>query len=185
MKFRDRTRKICMSERRSEFENYDNTAGITRRDIICAHPWWKQPSRRRFIGSGFILEGRCTEVLARAVKADVGRKTVQLSFTGCRMFSDGELEQLMDSLPADLRVLRLDLGFSSLRTLDMFAVHWKALVQLELRLTGSSYIRSVGGLGVALRKMENLVYLELWCCGKFIMICLTLCLVVWELFCWR
>ena len=35
---------------------------------------------------GFVLQGRCTELLARAVKADVGRKILQLSLTGCRNF---------------------------------------------------------------------------------------------------
>eukprot|EP00435_Cladocopium_sp_Y103_P001343 s2782_g1.t1 len=64
---------------------------------------------------GFVVQGRCTELLARAVKADVGRKIVQLSLTGCRNFSDHELDVLVQSLPVELRVLRLDLGFSGLR----------------------------------------------------------------------
>ena len=94
---------------------------------------------------GFVLQGRCTELLARAVKADVGRKIVQLSLTGCQNLSDHELDVLIESLPAELRVLRLD------------------LVQLKLRFTGSSHFRTAAGLGVALRKMENLMFLELWC----------------------
>ena len=69
---------------------------------------------------GFVLQGRCTELLARAVKADVGRKIVELSLTGCQNFFDHELKVLIQSLPAELRVLRLDLGFSGLETLDMF-----------------------------------------------------------------
>ena len=115
---------------------------------------------------GFVLQGRCTELLARAVKADVGRKIVQLSLTGCRNFSDHELDVLVQSLPAELRVLRLDLGFSGLETLDMFTSTvqcLKSLVQLKLRFTGSSHFRTAAGLGVALREMENLMYLELWC----------------------
>ena len=115
---------------------------------------------------GYVLEGRCTEVLARAVKADVGRKMLQLSLTGCQNFSDHELNVLIESLPAELRVLRLDLGFSGLETLDMFTSTvqcLKSLVQLKLRFTGSSHFRTAAGLGVALREMENLMYLELWC----------------------
>ena len=115
---------------------------------------------------GFVLQGRCTELLATAVKADVGRKIVQLSLTGCRIFSDHELNVLIQSLPAELRVLRLDLGFSGLETLDMFTSTvqcLKSLVQLKLRFTGSSHFRTAAGLGVALREMESLMYLELWC----------------------
>ena len=115
---------------------------------------------------GFVLQGRCTELLATAVKADVGRKIVQLSLTGCRNFSDHELNVLIQSLPAELRVLRLDLGFSGLETLDMFTSTvqcLKSLVQLKLRFTGSSHFRTAAGLGVALREMESLMYLELWC----------------------
>jgi hypothetical protein len=115
---------------------------------------------------GFILQGRCTEVLSRAVKADVGRKIVQLSLTSCQNFSDNELGVLIQSLPAELRVLRLDLGFSGLETLDMFTSTvqcLKSLVQLKLRFTGSSRFRTAAGLGVALKEMENLMSLELWC----------------------
>ena len=115
---------------------------------------------------GYVLEGRCTEVLARAVKADVGRKMLQLSLTGCRIFSDHELAVLIQSLPAELRVLRLDLGFSGLETLDMFTSSVQCLkssVQLNLRFTGSAHFRTAAGLGVAMREMENLMYLELWC----------------------
>ena len=114
----------------------------------------------------FILAGRCVEDLTKAVRADVGRKTVQLSFSWCQNFSDNELDKLIQSLPAGLQVLRLDLCFSSLQTLDAFtsrAQCLKSLVQLKLRFTGSSEFRTAAGLGVALRKMENLVYLELWC----------------------
>ena len=115
---------------------------------------------------GFVVQGRCTELLATAEKADVGRKIVQLSLTGCQNFSDHELDVLIQSLPAELRVLRLDLGFSGLETLDMFTSTvqcLKSLVQLKLRFTGSSHFRTAAGLGVALREMESLMYLELWC----------------------
>lgn len=117
---------------------------------------------------GFVLQGRHTEDLARVLQADVDRKVVQLSFTGCQHFSDHELEVLLLNLPADLRVLRLDLGFSGLQTLD-FARNTsdsfgftKSLVQLKLRFTGSSALRSVAGLAILLREMENLLDLELW-----------------------
>ena len=114
---------------------------------------------------GFILAGRRTEALAKAMRADVGRKIVQLSFTWCQNFSDNELHILIQSLPADLRVLRLDLGFSGLQTLDAFtssAQCLKSLVQLKLRFTGSLQFKSAAGLATALREMENLAYLELW-----------------------
>lgn len=118
---------------------------------------------------GFVWGRRPTESLARALRADVGRKVVQLSFTGCQHFSDGELEVLLQNLPRDLRVLRLDLGFSALETLDFAAKigpdglqFSKSLVELTLRFTGSSSFRSAGGLAVLLREMENLVNLEIW-----------------------
>ena len=113
---------------------------------------------------GFILAGRRTEVLAKAMRADVGRKIVQLSFTWCQNFSDNELDVLIQNLPADLRVLRLDLGFSGLQTLDAFtsAQCLKSLVQLKLRFTGSLQFKTAAGLATALREMENLAYLELW-----------------------
>ena len=99
---------------------------------------------------GFVLQGRCTELLARAIKADVGRKIVQLSLTGCRNFSDHELDVLIQSLPAELRVLRLDLGFSGLETLDMFTSSvqcLKSLVQLNLRFTKRATLKE--GFGSA------------------------------------
>ena len=90
---------------------------------------------------------------------------MQLSLTGCQNFSDHELDVLIQSLPAELRFLRLDLGFSGLETLDMFTPTvqcLKSLFQLKLRFTGSSHFRTAEGLGVAMRAMENLMYLELW-----------------------
>ena len=112
---------------------------------------------------GFVLGGICTDELVRAVRADTGRKTVELSFTGCSNFSDHELERLLQSFPADLQVLRLDLAFSGLETLEMFAMSaLKSLVQLKLRFTGSTEFKTAAGLGDALREMKNLMYLELW-----------------------
>ena len=78
-----------------------------------------------------------TERLATALRTDVSRKLVQLSFTGCQHFSDPELESLVLNLPSELRVLRLDLGFTGLETLDCFAsADLLFLVQLKLRFTG-------------------------------------------------
>ena len=115
---------------------------------------------------GFLVAGRDMDVLARAVTADDARKIVELSFTGCRNFRDRELEVLMESLPAELRILRLDLAFSGIETLEMFATSTLTdLAQLKLRFTGSAEFRTAAGLGVALGKMKNLMYLELWCLG--------------------
>ena len=114
----------------------------------------------------FASAGKSTVDLAKALKADVDRKIVQLSFTGCQNFSDHDMGLLVQNLPGDLRVLRLDLGFSGLETLNMFTSRvlcLKSLVQLKLRFTGSSCFRTAAGLGLALKEMENLVYLELWC----------------------
>eukprot|EP00438_Fugacium_kawagutii_P005320 Skav210294 [mRNA] locus=scaffold475:101380:109066:- [translate_table: standard] len=108
---------------------------------------------------GFVCEGRCADELVRAVRADTGRKTVELSFTGCRNFSDHELRVLLQSLPAELRVLRLDLAFSGLETMQMFAIGGlKSLVQLKLRFTGSTEFKTAAGLGDALREMKKLTY---------------------------
>eukprot|EP00438_Fugacium_kawagutii_P017245 Skav220997 [mRNA] locus=scaffold2318:23656:30497:+ [translate_table: standard] len=107
---------------------------------------------------GFLLEGREPDVLARAVTADGARKIVELSFTGSQNFGDRELEVLVGSLPAELRVLRLDLAFSGLETLDMFETSTlTSLVQLKLRFTGSAEFRTAAGLGVALGKMKKLI----------------------------
>ena len=59
----------------------------------------------------FASAGKSTVDLAKALKADVDRKIVQLSFTGCQNFSDHDMGLLVQNLPGDLRVLRLDLGF--------------------------------------------------------------------------
>ncbi|CAK9016972.1 unnamed protein product [Durusdinium trenchii] len=110
---------------------------------------------------GFVLQGKQTEALARALRLDDGRKVVQLSFTGCQHFSDSELKRLLENLPGDL-----DLGFSALETWDCVKTDRfpfaKSLDQLELRFTGSSSFRSAAGLADLLREMENLVDLELW-----------------------
>ena len=121
---------------------------------------------------GFLLEGRDTDVLARAVTADASRKIVELSFTGCQTFRDRDLEVLMQSLPAELRVLRLDLAFTGLETLDMLTTSTlTSLVQLKLRFTGCADFRNATGLGVALKKMKKLMYLELWPLGLEILVC--------------
>ncbi|CAJ1355858.1 unnamed protein product [Effrenium voratum] len=103
-----------------------------------------------------------TERLATALRTDVSRKLVQLSFTGCQHFSDPELESLVLNLPSELRVLRLDLGFTGLETLDCFAsADLRFLVQLKLRFTGSPSLRNIAGLSAALQKW-SLTHLELW-----------------------
>ena len=70
---------------------------------------------------GYVQEQKSTEVLARALEADTSRRIVQLSFTGCLHFGDAELQVLMHHLP-DVRVLRLDLCFTGLETLDSFVL---------------------------------------------------------------
>ena len=114
---------------------------------------------------GFVLQGRCTELLARAVKADVGRKIVQLSLTGCRNFSDHELDVLIQSLPAELRVLRLDLGFSGLDSGHVYidGAVFEIFGPVEVALHRFLALQDCGRAWVALREMENLMYLELWC----------------------
>ena len=112
---------------------------------------------------GFLLQGRETDELARAVMADASRKIVELSFTGCQTFRDHDLAVLIQNLPAELRVLRLDLAFTGLETLEMFGTsNLTSLVQLKLRFTGSADFRSAAGLRVALGRMKKLMYLELW-----------------------
>ena len=128
---------------------------------------------------GYVQEQKSTEVLARALEADASRRIVQLSFTGCAHFGDAELLVLMSHLP-DVRVLRLDLCFTGLETLDSFVSTsgsglpdmeagraaravpgLRCLAELTLRLTGSERLRSVAGLSEALEDMR-LAYLELW-----------------------
>ena len=124
---------------------------------------------------GHAQEQKSTEVLGRVLEADTSRRIVQLSFTGCSHFGDAELQVLMSHLP-DVRVLRLDLCFTGLETLDSFISRatrdskveaaravpsLRCLAELTLRLTGSERLRSVAGLSEALADMR-LAYLELW-----------------------
>ncbi|CAK9093165.1 unnamed protein product, partial [Durusdinium trenchii] len=113
--------------------------------------------------SGLIQNGRSTDMLAEAVHGDLSRKVIQLSFIGCLLLCDSDLELLIHHLPAHLRILRLDLSFSGLQTLDcLSAPPLSSLKELNLRFTGAEHLWSVKGLEAALQEMEKLAYLELW-----------------------
>ena len=67
------------------------------------------------------------------------RRAVQLSFTGCTRFFDSDLATLVEHLPVSLEVLRLDLGFTGLTSLDSLQglSDCQSLVHLELRFPGA------------------------------------------------
>ncbi|CAK9044463.1 Hypothetical protein SCF082_LOCUS25259 [Durusdinium trenchii] len=111
-----------------------------------------------------ILHGWDAAPLARALSADSSRRAVQLSFTGCTRFSDQDLAMLVDHLPESLEVLRLDLGFTGLRTLEALEElrRCKSLVHLELRFPGCKFLRSAAGLGSALAALPQLRMVALW-----------------------
>ena len=72
---------------------------------------------------GSVAKARDVSPLLRALAADPGRSTLQLSVTGCMQFRDEELASLLRHLPRELRTLRLDLAFTSLEApLDWAAV---------------------------------------------------------------
>ncbi|CAJ1403558.1 unnamed protein product [Effrenium voratum] len=111
-----------------------------------------------------ILHGWDALPLAKALFADTSRRQVQLSFTGNTRFCDQDLAVLVEHLPENLEVLRLDLGFTGLETLSALGLlgSRRCLVHLELRLPGIKHLRSIEGLGAALEALPQLRQLELW-----------------------
>eukprot|EP00435_Cladocopium_sp_Y103_P003284 s5870_g1.t1 len=65
---------------------------------------------------GAVTQGHDTSNLRSALAADSSRHMVELSFTGCRGFGDDSLQQLLNHLPRQLRMLRLDLAFSGVQS---------------------------------------------------------------------
>ena len=97
--------------------------------------------------------------LLKALQADEGRRTMQLSLTGCLNFQDEDLRSLLAHLPAQLQILRLDLCFTGLRAWsEDFEVAALSLHHLQLRLTGA--ICDVSGLPALIH--PSLKHLELW-----------------------
>lgn len=111
-----------------------------------------------------ILQGWDPTPLAKALVLDTSRRMVQLSFTGCIRLYDSDLAMLVNHLPLSLEVLRLDLGFTSLVTLEPLERlgQCNSLVHLELRFPGCKHLESMAGLGVALQEMSQLRLLALW-----------------------
>ena len=105
---------------------------------------------------GAIKQGKDTSRLLEALKADVGRRVVELSLTGCHTFQDLELQALLEALPRQLAVLRLDLGFTAIQTVTF--PEMPALKQLMLRFTGSS-LRDASGLCAVLTPQLQLLHL--------------------------
>ncbi|CAK9085672.1 unnamed protein product, partial [Durusdinium trenchii] len=112
---------------------------------------------------GFVAQGHDTNDLLRALAADSSRHVVELSFTGCRGFTNDSLRQLLRHLPRQLRTLRLDLGFSGIESWDFEEM--PPLEQLTLRFTGSR-LADVSGLPRMLdtehRLAQSLRSLHLW-----------------------
>lgn len=111
-----------------------------------------------------ILHGWDPTPLAKALLHDTSRRMVQLSFTGCIRLYDSDLSMLVNHLPLSLEVLRLDLGFTGLVTLEPMERlgQCNSLVHLELRFPGCKHLESVAGLGAALQEMSQLRLLALW-----------------------
>ena len=96
-----------------------------------------------------------SQLYARILQADEDREVVELSFTGCSLFSDIQLHNLITHLPRALRVLRLDLAFTGLCTLHCLEAlrEMKTLLKLSLSFTGSRNLCNIDGLGLGLRGM--------------------------------
>ena len=103
------------------------------------------------------------EEYARILQADEDREVVELSFTGCSLFSDHQLHNLISHLPPALRVLRLDLAFTGLHTLHCLETlrEMTTIVKLSLSFTGSRNLCNIDGLGLGLQGMPQLRELEL------------------------
>lgn len=103
------------------------------------------------------------EEYARILQADYYREVVELSFTGCSLFSDQQLHNLITHLPPALRVLRLDLAFTGLHTLHCLEAlrEMTTIVKLSLSFTGSRNLCNIDGLGLGLQGMPQLRELEL------------------------
>ncbi|CAK9116804.1 unnamed protein product [Durusdinium trenchii] len=94
------------------------------------------------------------DVLTRTLQCDRTRRLVQLSFTGCHHFNDRKLEVLVSHLPPALRILRLDLAFTGISTLDCFgALGALPIASLSLSFTGSP-LCCVKGLGCVLPQLQ-------------------------------
>ncbi|CAE7375079.1 GPR125 [Symbiodinium natans] len=104
---------------------------------------------------GALVQGEDTSRLLEALAADLDRRVVQLSFTGCRAFRDLEAQMLLQALPR-LSVLRLDLGFTAIQKLEF--PEMPSLTELVLRFTGSS-LRDASGLCAALTPRLQLLHL--------------------------
>ena len=127
----------------------------------------------RAIGSHFALacwyaaekdnDEHARQEYARILQADGDREVVELSFTGCSLFSDQQLHNLITHLPPCLRVLRLDLAFTGLHTLHCLEAlrEMTTIVKLSLSFTGSRNLCNIDGLGLGLQGMPQLRELEL------------------------
>ena len=97
--------------------------------------------------------------LLRALQEDESRHTLQLSLTGCLNFRDAELRSLLEHLPAELQILRLDLCFTGITAWTQdFQVAPVSLRHLQLRITGAATHLS----GVNSLLHPSLQHLELW-----------------------
>ena len=135
------------------------------------HPNYDQVNRA--IGSHFALacwyaaekdnDEHARQEYARILQADGDREVVELSFTGCSLFGDQQLHNLITHLPPALRVLRLDLAFTGLYTLHCLEAlrEMTTLVKLSLSFTGSRNLCNIDGLGLGLQGMPQLRELEL------------------------
>lgn len=113
---------------------------------------------------GAVTQGHDTSNLRRALAADSSRHMVELSFTGCRGFGDDSLQQLLNHLPRQLRLLRLDLAFSGVQSWN-FQKEMPPLEKLTLRFTGSK-LANASGLAQMLDTEQclarSLKSLQLW-----------------------
>lgn len=155
------------------FPKASKKARRTMRDLAppLHHPNYDRVNRA--IGSHFALacwyaaekdnDENARQEYARILQADGDREVVELSFTGCSLFSDQQLHNLITHLPPALRVLRLDLAFTGLYTLHCLEAlrEMTTLVKLSLSFTGSRNLCNIDGLGLGLQGMPQLRELEL------------------------
>ena len=155
---------------------FPNASNLVRRNMWHHAPPLHHPNYdrvNRALGSRFALacwyaaekendEYACEEY-AHILQADGDREVVELSFTGCSLFSDRQLHNLITHLPPALRVLRLDLAFTGLHTLHCLETlrEMTKLVKLSLSFTGSRNLCNIDGLGLGLQGMPQLRELEL------------------------
>eukprot|EP00435_Cladocopium_sp_Y103_P012232 s3126_g3.t1 len=98
--------QCCLAYNNIHKQHKDTTSELLRNQALAAHfalaSWF-----------GFVAQGHDTSDLLNALAADSSRQMVELSFTGCRGFTDDSLQQL--ALAADSSRQMVELSFTGCR----------------------------------------------------------------------